>query len=83
MFFLKVPKGTARYNVAAAEGQAAKAAADERVTAFWAEHARAVEISSAMPATTLEGLKVKARLAQMMDDEDLAWSIVEDLAAAR
>jgi hypothetical protein len=33
-----------------------------------------------MPATTLEGLKVKARLAQMMDDEDLAWSIVEDFA---
>jgi hypothetical protein len=68
---------------AAAEWQAAKAAADERVDAFWAKHARIVEKLSAMPAITLEGLKVKARLALMMDEKDLAWSVVEDLAAAR
>ena len=61
----------------------AKAQADARVEAFWDKQGAIVEKLSAMPATTLEGLKVKARLAQMMDEENLAWSIVEDLAAAQ
>jgi hypothetical protein len=61
-----------------AECQTGKAAADERQTAFWDEHARLVEKLSPMRATTFEGLKVKARLAQLMDEEDLAWSIVKD-----
>ena len=68
---------------ATAECQTGKAAAHERQSAFWDEHALLVEKLSEMQATTMDGLKVKARLALMMDEEDLAWSIVEDLAAAR
>jgi hypothetical protein len=65
---------------ATAEWQTGETAARERIEAFWDEHALLVGKLDAMRATTLEGLKVKARLAQLMDEEDLAWSIVQDLA---
>jgi hypothetical protein len=64
----------------APEWQAAKAASEEHQRAFWDEQAQVVETLSAMPATTLEGLRTKARAALLMDEEALAWSIVEDLA---
>jgi hypothetical protein len=65
-----------------AEWQAGKAASEEHQTAFWSEQKRVVEMLVAMPATTLEGCRIKARLALLMDEEDLAWSIVQDLAGS-
>jgi hypothetical protein len=65
---------------ATAEWQAGKAASEERQTAFWDEQKRLVETLVATPATTLEGCRAKARWALLMDEEDLAWAIVQDLA---
>jgi hypothetical protein len=65
---------------AIAEQLAGKATSEARVHAFWDEQKRVVAALEAMPATTLEGLRAKARWALLMDEKDLAWSIVEDLA---
>jgi hypothetical protein len=80
---IKIRLPPAETRRATAECQTGKAAADARSAAFWAEHELVLDKLCATRATTLEGLKVKARLAEMMQEDALAWSIVEDLVPSK